>query len=326
MTWLKVCDTALTHPKVLAIRGLRHEIATGEAVIGTVMLAASWSGAHDTDYFIADAAVMIASPAHHELMADVARRVGLWTPANGTVRRRNNGQAGWIVKVGEGEVFHLLTREQKATQAAHRKLGRSVQGRIDLHLRDGDQCRYCAGPVEPNDRKSHLGRTFDHPNPAIKDELVVACRGCNLSKAKRTVDQWVAAGGRPLLLTPAERGDPLYLDGATREWLTKYNALPGDSLTSARPGTQPGDAATERPAADQARAQLPSATPVSPSAATQQPTRSDPDPIPAGVAGHAVPGRVGTGRVGSHSGDPPLKRTRTRGTRGKRGRGAPPPS
>jgi 5-methylcytosine-specific restriction endonuclease McrA len=332
VTWLKVCDTALTHPKVLAIRGLKDASATAEGVVGTVMLAASWSGAHDTDHFIPEAAVFLASPLHHELMSDVARRVGLWRRATAAERKRNLDQPGWIVKVGDGEVFHLLTREQIATRSAHRKLSRSVQGRIDLFLRDGDQCRYCAVAVEPNDRRSHAGRTTDHPDPAVPDDIVIACRGCNLSKNKRTVTDWVAAGGRDLMPPPAERGDPLYLDSATREWLLTYVPADDPRLPAARPDSQSDTAAASRDAAAQARPQQPA--PSSPTAASQQPTRQppptrpDPNPIPAAVAGHAAPGRVGTGRDGSSShssGDPPTRtRRRTRGSRGKRGGSAPP--
>lgn len=323
MTWLKVCDTGLTHPKVLHIRSLRDPVATGEAVVGMVMLAATWSGQHNTDHFIAAAAVQIASPDHHEHLSLIAAKVGLWTKAPASVRKQHAGQPGWVVKVGEGEVFHLLTREQIERNRAHRKLSRSVQGRIELHLRDGDLCRYCGNAVEPNNRKGGRGRTFDHPDPAVADELVVACRACNLSKAKRTVEQWVAAGGRPLLLEPAARGETLYLDPATREWLSKYDALPDDIESSgvARPGTTPGDAATQRPAADQAREQQAETQPSHAAA----PTRSDPDPIPAGVAGHAAPGRDRDGS-GPSPPPPPRRRTRTRGSRGKRGRGAPTPS
>lgn len=331
MTWLKVCDTALHHPKVFAIHDLQHAVATASAVIGMVTLAASWSGAHDTDHFIAEQAVRMAEPRHHEVLSEVALTVGLWTRATQAVRRRNGGQAGYVVKVGEGEVFHLLTREQKATQAAHRRLGRTVQGRIDLHLRDGDQCRYCAVAVEPNDRKTSRGRTWDHPDPAVADELVVACRGCNLSKAKRTAAEWLADGGRPLMPEPARRGDPLYLAPQTLQWLASQGVSAPDHLAPqplARTAPPAADAANRRPAAERAREQQ-GATRTDPIR-----SRSDPDLIPAAMAGHARPGRVGKGQVGSgrvgtplgaHPGDPPSSGPpRARGRRGRRGRGAPP--
>lgn len=58
--------------------------------------------------------------------------------------------------------------------------------------RDGDRCRYCYKYVRWTDRKSALGGTFDHviPNGGNSlDNLVVACRGCNSGKGRRTPEQ-----------------------------------------------------------------------------------------------------------------------------------------
>lgn len=329
MTWLRVDDTALTHPRVLHLRSLRDPIATGEAVVGWVMLAASWSGQQNSDCFVPEAAGLIASPEHWEHLAAFALKVGMVTRAPAAVRREHGGQRGWMVVIGEGEVFHLLSREEIAARKERRNITRRIPEKIETLLRDGDQCRYCADPVNEFDRKGAKQREMDHPDPADPSVVVVACKECNGLKAKRTVEQWVADGGRPLLPPPAERGVPRILRPKTREWLEKQNVLLDDDTSSpaARPGTQPATAATLS-AADQAR------TSTAPSHAAASDPGPGPDPRTAtrAVAGRVLPGRVGSGPgpggVGSpsSSGDPPRRPARTRGSRGKRGRGAPPPS
>jgi hypothetical protein len=55
--------------------------------------------------------------------------------------------------------------------------------------RDRNTCRYCGITCNPADRKSDAGRTFDHVDPEVADgmsNLVVACRGCNNRKRRRT--------------------------------------------------------------------------------------------------------------------------------------------
>lgn len=138
---------------------------------------------------------------------------------------------------------------------------------------------------------------MDHPDPDDPSLVVVACKECNGLKAKRSVEQWLADGGRPLLPPPAERGVPRILRPKTREWLEKQNVLLDDDLSPsqvARPGSQP-DAAATPSAADQARPGT-APSPAAASAATPN-LGSGPDPRTAtrGVAGRVMPGRVGVG-------------------------------
>jgi hypothetical protein len=322
MTWLRVDDQALTHHRVLHLRSLGDPIATGEAVIGWVMLAASWSGAQNSDGFIAEGAGIFASHEHWQPLSAFALKVGLVTRAPATVRRGYGGQRGWLVRMGEGEVFHLLSRKELELRKEKRNITRRIPEKIETLLRDGDQCRYCADPVNEYDRKGAKRREMDHPDPNDPSVVVVACFECNSAKHGRTVDEWVADGGRPLLPPPAERGVDLFLRPRTREWLEKQN-VPLDAATApstaARTGSQP-DAAAAPTAAVQAR----QGTAPSHAAAPDPTSGSDPPSTTCGVAGQVLPGRdgPGSGRVGSPSGDPP--RRRTRGTRGSRGRGGPP--
>src|SRR5438105_888966 len=106
MTWLKVDDGALTHPKVMLLRSFNDPVATAEAVVGWVMLAASWSGQHNTDCFIAETAGMFASPQHWQHLAAFAVKVDIIRKATVAQRRTHQGQAGWMVVTGKGEIFH----------------------------------------------------------------------------------------------------------------------------------------------------------------------------------------------------------------------------
>jgi hypothetical protein len=331
VTWLKVNDTALTHEKTLLLRAQEDPSArpalTAEAVIGFVMLAATWSGQHNTDCFIAESVGPLASPLHWRELAGLALKTKILVRAPAAIRKARGGHAGWLVQTGPDEIFHLLTKEQVERNRAHRAFGRRVENKIAVLLRDGDQCRYCAQTVDPDDRKGGRGRTWDHPDPEVHDVIVVACRRCNSSKNKRTVPEWVADGGRELLPTPAERGETIYLEDKTRAWLAERGANPSDTpaVSPARTGSQPDDAATAD-AADQARSNGNAACPTTAAASTRIRFESDPNPIPPEVAGHAAPGRDGPGRAGSGSpGSTPTSLSRDgprsrRGSRGRRGR------
>ena len=58
--------------------------------------------------------------------------------------------------------------------------------------RDGNTCRYCGVTVEWTDRRGSRGGTYDHVDPDGDNSflnVVVACRGCNAVKGKRTPEQ-----------------------------------------------------------------------------------------------------------------------------------------
>ncbi|MEV6879138.1 HNH endonuclease [Amycolatopsis sp. NPDC051128] len=58
-----------------------------------------------------------------------------------------------------------------------------------VRLRDRDTCRYCGVFCPFSDRVSDDGLTYDHVDPEIAGgmgNLVIACRGCNRKKGKRT--------------------------------------------------------------------------------------------------------------------------------------------
>jgi 5-methylcytosine-specific restriction endonuclease McrA len=88
------------------------------------------------------------------------------------------------------------TAEQvKARQAWDRNRKQLYNNQDLLHeirARDGDSCRYCGRAVNWRDRRGDAGGTFDHVIPRggnTAENVVVACRGCNSRKGKRTPDQ-----------------------------------------------------------------------------------------------------------------------------------------
>lgn len=58
-----------------------------------------------------------------------------------------------------------------------------------IRARDGDRCRYCGTLVNWKDRRGRTGGTYDHVTPRgpnSLDNVVVACRYCNMAKGGRT--------------------------------------------------------------------------------------------------------------------------------------------
>jgi hypothetical protein len=291
--WLKVCDTALTHPKVIAIHNLGDAVVTGEAVIGAIMLASSWSGQHLTDCFIPDYIGRIASPLHWDKLAAAALKAKIVKKA------RKGGVDGWSVLIGEGEIFHLLSKEHVLRTRAKRAFTRTDAAQIEALLRDGDECRYCDRPVHPMSRGLH-SRQMDHPDPAIKDVVVTACQECNNKKQDRTPRE----AGMTLLLPPKERGWDLYLTEHSVEWLTRKGALPDSYSTKPAP-RRAGAANPLQPAAS---------APATPPAESLLPPGRDGSGLP-------VPTPAGTSRA-----SPPGQVSRPRGSRGGRRKRKPPPT
>jgi len=91
-------------------------------------------------------------------------------------------------------------------------LVRDPELRKALRDRDQDQCRFCGIEVNWADRKSRGGATYDHVRPGggdTLDNLVIACRGCNSRKGKRTPEE---AG---MTLLPVSRFVSRYINTQT---------------------------------------------------------------------------------------------------------------
>jgi hypothetical protein len=327
--WLRVDDTALVHPKVMRLRTLETDVVTAERVVGWVMLCATWSGQQLTDCWLPEAVGAVASPTGWRELAAAAVKVKMLR------RHRRDGQDGWLVSIDDG-LFHLMSKDEVERNREKRRSTRQDGPKIEVLLRDGDQCRYCAKTVNPKDNrgKSGRGREFDHPDPDDRDTFVVACTDCNGKKWQRTPEE---AG---MTLLPPPDPESRHFHPSTLEWLANRNAAPGSSQLpatgpQARPGSQPGDAATEReavpaaaapereaPVADAARAR--EAGTADAARRTDQHQHHHQDRPPGPPAQDRHPGRDGPGRVGSVSPgtSPPRSRDGPRTRRGRRaGRG-----
>lgn len=84
------------------------------------------------------------------------------------------------------------SRSENDVHKAKRNELRNAKLKRVVRDRDRDMCRYCGKHCSHSDRTSDDGLTFDHVDPEVADginNLVVACRGCNNRKNKRTPEQ-----------------------------------------------------------------------------------------------------------------------------------------
>ncbi|MCJ1709274.1 HNH endonuclease [Microbacterium sp. VKM Ac-2923] len=172
MPWFKIDDGFWSHPKVLEL---------SDAAITLWVRAGSYCAGHLTDGALTRATLRLLSAVPDDATELVA--VGLWdvTPT------------GWEF---HDWADYQPTREQVLAQRAgdnrRQELSRNPELRDAIRRRDGSNCQYCGRAVNWSDRKSPTGGTYDHVDPAgpnSVDNLVVACRGCNSRKGKRTPDQ-----------------------------------------------------------------------------------------------------------------------------------------
>lgn len=80
-----------------------------------------------------------------------------------------------------------------------------------IRARDGNRCRYCGTKVDWRDRRSRTGATYDHVTPRgpnTLENVVVACRGCNMRKGGRTPEEAAMVLMVPASLGPASGDDP----------------------------------------------------------------------------------------------------------------------
>lgn len=121
--------------------------------------------------------------------------------------------------------------------------------RAALKARDGNLCRYCGKRVNWRDRKGQDGATYDHVIPVSAggtesvDNLVVACRDCNLRKGSRTLQD----AGMTLLPAPSNpnRDQDRIKHGSRQESRPPSRPHPpntnNSSSSDSRPNPQPVD-------------------------------------------------------------------------------------
>lgn len=112
----------------------------------------------------------------------------------------------------------------RALDQARRALrtGKDKEVLATVLKRDRQECQYCGIVTRweaTQDRKSKDLGEPDHVDPFREDlnhpdNVVVACKGCNSDKKRRTPAQWAAAGGRLLRRSPGPSTDPAWVDQA----------------------------------------------------------------------------------------------------------------
>lgn len=175
MPWLKLDDQFSDHPKIVEAGPMAGWLHVCGMLYCSRLL---------TDGFIPAGQVRkLADLDNAGELADRLVAVGLWDRADG----------GY-------QVHDYLDYNPSKNEVMSERQMRQV--RKDLYAdpfmtqrvkeRDRNCCRYCGNPVRWNDRKGSGGGTYDHviPDGGNSDEnIVVACRGCNARKGRRTPEQ-----------------------------------------------------------------------------------------------------------------------------------------
>ncbi|HET6290997.1 MAG TPA: HNH endonuclease [Amycolatopsis sp.] len=204
MPWARLDDRMAMSVKV---RGLADQGATGDkatdqrnAALGHFMQLLTWASGERSDGFVT---------------VDI---VDLFGTAASTKRllRAKYGRAPLLHQLDENgnppECPCLDGREWKADfeylihdfldrnpsraendvhKAKNREL-RDPKLKEAVRVRDADTCRYCGKFCKFSDRVSDDGLTYDHVDPEVANgmaNLVIACRGCNRRKGRRTPTQ-----------------------------------------------------------------------------------------------------------------------------------------
>jgi 5-methylcytosine-specific restriction endonuclease McrA len=199
MTWARIDDTVWDHPKVRALStdavALWCLVLSRVSMEGSDGVVSSW---------------VLEDQPRRQRIADpdaVARelvRAGLWHDRSTLRRCRRCSET--VEKLGrrlaprEAYVHDFLeynpstddtaTPDAKWKAARRRRLFRDPALCTAIKERDRWCCRYCHERVDYADHRTERGGTYDHVDPACRDNtlaaVVVACRGCNLRKGNRT--------------------------------------------------------------------------------------------------------------------------------------------
>ncbi|MEV0843629.1 hypothetical protein AB0I55_29300 [Actinocatenispora sera] len=294
MSWLKIDDGLPTSVKVaLAGRTKRERAET----VGAAVLIWAWCAGQRTDGWVP--ASVVDDYAEAACRTRLTRRAFDREPMlhrRGDICPCLDGRA-WPTDADYAVHDYLRYNPSRAENDVHRA---QVKERKDPALkqavrsRDGDWCRYCARLVKWTDHRGAAGGVMEHVDPKIAagaDNLVVACRGCNSRKDKRTP----AEAGMTLLPPPARGADgqllapsapaanpPVPPAEPARNPATDPGPEP-DRDPGTDPGPDPGSPPDPAPGTAPVRAAVPASAPQpGPVAVTR-------------VAGTTGPGRDGTG-------------------------------
>jgi 5-methylcytosine-specific restriction endonuclease McrA len=109
---------------------------------------------------------------------------------------------GWWARTKKGYRIHDYLKynpsrvevlSRRTFNARRQELFRDRDLRIAIRQRDGNRCRYCAVPINWNDRKGPTGATYDHVDPKgpnSLENLVVCCRACHSQKRGKSLKEF----------------------------------------------------------------------------------------------------------------------------------------
>jgi hypothetical protein len=204
--WSKNDDKLHDHPKVHDLLEADDDPLDALAALGLWLLSQSWCGDQLSDGRIRESVMRRWAAEHAPRLANRLIDVGLWNqPTVDNLGRLTHEFHDWT-DYNDSRATILFNREQNALRAAFAR-DKALKAAIDE--RDGDRCRYDGVLVHWADKRSPAGGTYDHVKPLADggkntlENVVVACRGCNQRKAKRTLRD---AGMR--LLPPGSLGAP----------------------------------------------------------------------------------------------------------------------
>ena len=181
MPWLRVGDTAASHPVVLrALELPQADERLKMELFGFAALAASMSASHKSDYIVELGTIRaIAGFARAEELIKAAIACGYFEEIS------KGGNTAYKL-LDDPELFHMRLKEEIDWENRRKNDNRNKSIIVPVRLRDGDACRWCGKVVYWGDQKSARGGTYDHLHPSKGAEkpsdMVVACRSCNSSR------------------------------------------------------------------------------------------------------------------------------------------------
>jgi hypothetical protein len=200
--WFKIDDKFHDHPKVRELLEVYEDDAI--AAFGLWVLAGSWCGDQMSDGVVSGF-VLRRWHSDWKRLAGMLVDVGLWEVVE-VEGRHHHTFHDWL-DYNDSRAAIESDRLAKAMRVA---LQRDVALITAIKRRDKDRCRYCGTQVDWRARRGDGSATYDHVKPISAggtntlENVVVACKGCNDRKNKRTLRE---AGMK--LLAPGSLGAPI---------------------------------------------------------------------------------------------------------------------
>lgn len=241
MPWAKFSDTSANHPIVLAPMAFDDWQPPRWAAADLVSLLAGifarcavQSAGYLTDYVITPGVLATTAGENWRHWAALMQRAGYLTPIT-----LDDGTQAWRLADDPTNLVHIRLKDELEWERQRKRDNSNPNLIVPVRLRDGDECRYCGVIVVWGDQRGGRGGTYDHRIPgqtAISpDDLRVACHACNGRRSNHAdADQWCPPRPAP--------ASPFY--GPKTATLLREHGHRVRQRRTARPGTQPGNAAT----------------------------------------------------------------------------------